>query len=627
MFELKHLNRALVAGVVGLTLSACGGGGGGSGSAAPPSSNQPPPNSGPPSNPPPGTPTASAFSGVAAVGAPLVGTVTVKDALGATRTVQIGTNGSYSVDVTGMTAPFVFRAAGTANGREYVVHSAAAAADVNGTINVTQLTDLVVNNIAGQIASNYFEAGNFGGIAKEALDAEAAKLKEKLLPVLQALGVDASVDLLRTQFTPLQSALDSALDILRVTVDANSLVATITNIVTQQQIEDDLKVSAAGEASPPQLTDTQGVSDAADDVTLIKGALANFSSLFADGVPPAANIEAVLTAGFLFEDQNAANFAAEMSSDPSADGLTFTDVDIKKIDYTDVSNVFAVVDFTAKDGEGREMDRIRGFQLRKGVDGVWRLHGDRKVIEMTADVMAIRSSSAYGTCTSTGLEFYMEDYDPSNNGSVPFTSVVVHGPGLPQAGIRYVRPELGGWWPLDGQTSNFYVMGSSCAETQPVSDAVIAGIPADAAYVAVAFDSEGNRVNLPGGINRPGTFAHGAYVLNIDNRPLTAAEAQASSAFPVITSPASAAELASYMGGDLSVVATGMNPNTYADVIFTIGTASDERQEADLWTHGSAEGVLNETITLFAPEEPITWRSLRVVTYDGFRRAFMTIYN
>jgi hypothetical protein len=624
MFELKQFNRALIAGVVGLTLSACGGSG--SNSEPPPSSNQPPANN-PPPNPPPPTPTTSTFTGVAAVGAPLVGTVTVKDALGATKTVQIGTNGSYSVDVTGMTGPFVFRAAGTANGREYVVHSAAAAADVNGTINVTQLTDLVVNNIAGQIASSYFESGNFAGVSKEALDAEAAKLKEKLLPVLQTLGVDASVDLLRTQFTPLESALDSALDILRVTVDSNSLVATITNIVTQQQIEDDLKVAASGEASPPQLTDTTGITDGADDVALIKDALADFSGLFATSVPPAANIEAALTANFLFEDRDAATFAAEMASDTSSVGLTFTDVDIKKIDYTDPASVLAVVDFTAKDAEGREMDRIRAFHLRKGSDGVWRLHGDRQVIEMSADVMAIRSSSQQGSCTSTGIEFYMEDYDPSNNGSLAIDEVVVYGPGLPQGGVRYVRPDLGGWWSIDGQAGNYYVMSNSCGGNPSAGDSLITGIPDGATYIAVGYDSEGNRVNFPGGINKPGAFAHGAYPLSIDKRPLTPSEAEASSAFPAISSPASAAALASYTGGDLSIVASGMNPNAYADVIFTIGTAGDEQQEADTWTHVSSEGVLNETFTLLAPEEPITWRSLRVISYDVHRRAFMTLYN
>src|SRR5262245_9921981 len=43
-----------------------------------------------------------ALSGTAAAGLPLVGNVTVKDALGATKTVPIRDNGSYSVDVLGM---------------------------------------------------------------------------------------------------------------------------------------------------------------------------------------------------------------------------------------------------------------------------------------------------------------------------------------------------------------------------------------------------------------------------------------------------------------------------------------------------------------------------------------------
>ncbi len=177
IIELKTLNRALLVGVAGLALSACGGGGS-DGSAAPPTSNNPPPSNEPPpvNNPPPVT--TNTFSGVAAVGAPLVGNVTVKDSLGATKTVLIAYERLYSVDVTGMTAPFLFRATGIANGREYIVHSAAAATDVNGTINVTQLTDLVVNNIAGQIASSYFDSGNFGSVNKDALDAEVAKLKE-----------------------------------------------------------------------------------------------------------------------------------------------------------------------------------------------------------------------------------------------------------------------------------------------------------------------------------------------------------------------------------------------------------------------------------------------------------------
>jgi hypothetical protein len=308
--------------------------------------------------------------------------------------------------------------------------------------------------------------------------------------------------------------------------------------------------------------------------------------------------------------------------------VKFTDVDVKRVDYTDPAHVYAVVDFSAKDAANREIDRIRGFQLLKGNDGVWRLHGDRQVIEMSADVMMIRSTSDFGTCTSTGIEFFMEDFDPSNNGSLPIESVVVYGPGLPQSGVRYVRPDLGGWWPIQGQSSNFYVMNNSCVDVQPVSESAIRSIPDDAVYLAVGFDGAGNRVDLPGGLNRPGTFAHGAYALSIDRRPLTAAEAQASTSFPTITSPASRTAFASYTGGDLKIVATGMNPKVYADAVVTLASSGGEEEEADTWASVSEQGVLDLTLSLddFG-STPIAWRSLRVMTYDDYRRTFMTVYN
>ncbi len=49
----------------------------------------------------------TSITGTAATGLPLVGTVTVKDAKGATQD-RAPENGVYTVDVTGMTAPFRF---------------------------------------------------------------------------------------------------------------------------------------------------------------------------------------------------------------------------------------------------------------------------------------------------------------------------------------------------------------------------------------------------------------------------------------------------------------------------------------------------------------------------------------
>ena len=69
-----------------LLLSACGGGGGGGGGTTAAAS--------------------SVITGTAAAGAPIIGKVTVKDSLGAQKTVDIEADGTYRVDVADMTGPF-----------------------------------------------------------------------------------------------------------------------------------------------------------------------------------------------------------------------------------------------------------------------------------------------------------------------------------------------------------------------------------------------------------------------------------------------------------------------------------------------------------------------------------------
>lgn len=51
------------------------------------------------------TPTAKTISGTAAAGAPIIGQVTIKDANGVLKTVNLDINGKYSIDVTELTDP------------------------------------------------------------------------------------------------------------------------------------------------------------------------------------------------------------------------------------------------------------------------------------------------------------------------------------------------------------------------------------------------------------------------------------------------------------------------------------------------------------------------------------------
>ena len=598
-----------------VSLAACGGGGGGGGFAGFPVAGGNPPATNPPASDPPVVATDAKFSGTAAVGLPLSGNVTVKDAKGATKTVPL-VDGHYDIDVTGMTGPFVFRAEGTVGGQRTVIHSAATAADANGTINITPLTDLVVANIAGRLADQYFDSGDFAGVSPEQLKAESDALKAKLLPVLQAMGVDASIDLLRTAFTPLSSALDKALDVLRVSVDPVTNVATITNIVTQQQITDDLAVKAAQDAGTTPLSGN-GLSTAADDIVAIRKVLSDFVGKFANGLPAQGELTPLLadisnpvtgTYGFRSSDLTAQQFLSEALSDSNLVGASFTDVVINRINYTIDSNNTsprAFVEFTHRDKNGVAFSNNQGMQIVKGTDGAWRLRGDGRVLDLNP---RIQVSKDLGTgCVSTLLNFNIEDRNTGNSNNV--ASVVVTGPGLPAGGIRYLRPSGGGFWSLQGTPGNSnYHLASNCGG-QPnaeLSDAAIAALPATPEYTFTGYESDTTTVAKFSGFDI--IYKHAFHA-----RPLTLAEAVAASYPSFTTTPA----LADYAGdADLAISATGLNPGFAAEFFLQLAANPTALVNDQADVAPSKAGAASKTFNL-PSQGPTTVKYTFVSTKDA----------
>lgn len=583
--------------------------------------------------------TSTTITGTAAAGLPLVGTVTVKDANGATRTVTIGTNGAYTVDVSGMTGPFVFRAEGSAGGTSYVLHSGATAADVNGNINITPLTDLIIANIAGQLAGTYFEGGNFASLTPAEIASETDALKAKLLPVLTAMGVESSIDLLRAQFTPLSSALDKALDVISVSIDPVTNQATITNLVNEISITDDIATKAAAEPATTPLAATGTTPSASDDVNAVKTAIQDFAQLFANGLPTAATIEAALHGGtgsanqadgatlpFRDRDLNAAQLAAELASDGQLVGLKITDVEIHRLDYTTVASqadVFprAIVSFTMRDSEGAMMDRVRSIQFAKGSDGRWRLRGDGRRLDVEGHAHMVYN--AQEDCRSTGLEFTIEDVTTNNNGGA-LSYAMVTGPGLPEGGLKYVPNLATGHWVINNvnnQNGNrYYVLASSCfggAGAAGLSDEAIEAIPEKAAY-QVTFYLANDTVAEAG---PTGNKSPVSYKEVIARRPMTLSETQ-SAGFPSITDPTSVV-LAEFTGGDLTVSASGMGVNSYAWVFASLGDGSTESMAERTPKVGSSGGF-STTFTLDAIQAPY-WREVRIEGYDATtQRRLMT---
>jgi hypothetical protein len=196
------------------------------------------------------------LSGSAAAGETIVGTVTIKDSSQPSieRSVTIAADGKYAIDISGLTAPFMLRAVGTIRGRSYSIYSAAVETDVDGTINVTPFTDLIVANVAGQTAATLYQSDDFSMLTSAALNAAESALQARLQPVLAAVGVN-SIDLLRTPFSADGTGISTALGLMRVTIDATTQRATVTNDINDQKIIDDLTIQSDATA----LTDTGGI--------------------------------------------------------------------------------------------------------------------------------------------------------------------------------------------------------------------------------------------------------------------------------------------------------------------------------------------------------------------------------
>lgn len=90
----------------------------------------------------------------------------------------------------------------------------------------------------------------------------------------------------------------------------------------------------------------QFLSAATDLTRSTSPALSDFTAKFADGLPSTASVAASLTGSFRHDDEDGATFAAELSGDSSLVGASFTDVNIRNIDYSDLTQVTANVDFT-----------------------------------------------------------------------------------------------------------------------------------------------------------------------------------------------------------------------------------------------------------------------------------------
>ncbi|WP_157960357.1 hypothetical protein [Marinimicrobium alkaliphilum] len=228
---------------------------GGSSSSPPPSTTTPPPvTTDPPpvtTDPPPvvSEPPAvpqTAVAGTAAAGAPISGFVAAKDSEGNAVSGNIAENGRYQLDLSTLNPPYLLYVSGVSGGQAYQLLSVAFADNLGGTVNITPLTDLVVGNVTGESPTTFFNAPNFSLLTESAVLEEAGRLAARLQPVFEAFELSGDFNVLTSPFSANRSGFDAVLDVLDISINQDTGVATIRNKVSGDSITNDFANPESG---------------------------------------------------------------------------------------------------------------------------------------------------------------------------------------------------------------------------------------------------------------------------------------------------------------------------------------------------------------------------------------------
>lgn len=197
--------------LVGALIAGCGGGGAGSNGGTGVSS--------------------QTVSGVAATGAPLVGQVTLRDSSSVRKdkTTVIANDGSFSIDVSDMQAPFLLKAAGTSDGVDRTLYSFA---DKPGVANINPLSGVALASAAGvDDPASVFDKPDANTLdkVKSGMPAAVATLQTKLQPLLTAFNA-SNTNPVKDAFTADHTGLDGVFDNVKIVLANGTL--TITNATT-----------------------------------------------------------------------------------------------------------------------------------------------------------------------------------------------------------------------------------------------------------------------------------------------------------------------------------------------------------------------------------------------------------
>lgn len=384
------------------------------------------------------------LSGTAASGAAIIGTVTIKDSSvpPQVKTEKIKADGAYQIDVTGMTPPFLLKADGTVGGRGARYHSAATAGDINGTINITPFTDLILSNVARQLAENLFDNYNpekdKTEISKDNLNAQIAQLQHKLRPILESAGLDASIDLLRGSFTPNHKGLDAVLDAIEVVPPGQGQkIFTLINRMTKEKIQDDIGGEEPSSTIFPPPPPGQGPNAAGEILLGARQLLDSLNKIFKNGLPKEDDpaLLALLGDDLMDDGRDKEKFASDWAQQPMLIGMKASSSRLVKWNpETKIATI--MMDVTLTNG------MIFTFDNRIKKSGtIWQNLGNGRILEVEIETKAVWDQVSNRSESGLDLGFWDREGVARDR---KLAYILFTGPGIPELRLeRCTQDQMG----------------------------------------------------------------------------------------------------------------------------------------------------------------------------------------
>ncbi|WP_374512163.1 hypothetical protein [Niveibacterium sp.] len=377
----------LVASAVLFALAGCGGGGGSDTT---------------PVTPPP-PPVTTTLSGVVAAGAPIASAaVTIKDAAGTTKNATAQSNGSYSLDVSGLKAPFVIEASGVLAGNQVVLHSVlpSVTAGTSATANVTPLTEALVATVGGTKPVKVFTTPDTSKLTPAAVDSAQTTLKTALATVLTAASVPANVDLVQSPFTANKTGLDAVLDAVKIQVATTT--GTDAQVVLTNKLNPDevVTVKSTGDTTG---TITQSK---LPDLSQVDAFVARLNASVATASAVTTLFPAMFDDAYLEDGETKSDSVTRNQASPELVGVVWSGPVIETCNTAgDTCRIGLTLRFTTGEVEASPVT------IKKQADGSWKLYGNHYHHSISLNPVAskmVRIDGGTAIATKSAVLFHVD---------------------------------------------------------------------------------------------------------------------------------------------------------------------------------------------------------------------------